>query len=60
METIGKLTAGGAGLGVEGCRQPTIGLGYSSAGLSLAVLVVWAAAFLVVGLTLFARRSETN
>ena len=40
--------------------QPTIGLGYSSAGLSLAVLVVWAAAFLVVGLTLFARRSETN
>ena len=40
--------------------QPTIGLGYSSAGLSLSVLLVWAVAFLVVGVALFTRRSETS
>ena len=40
--------------------QPTMGLGYSSAGLSLSVLLVWAVAFLVVGLALFTRRSETS
>ncbi|TMG59456.1 MAG: hypothetical protein E6H86_14215 [Chloroflexi bacterium] len=40
--------------------QPTMGLGYSSAGLSLSVLLVWAVAFLVVGLALFTRRSETG
>jgi len=40
--------------------QPTMGLGYSSAGLSLSVLLVWAAAFLVVGVALFTRRSETS
>ena len=40
--------------------QPTMGLGYSSAGLSLSVLLVWAVAFLVVGVALFTRRSETS
>jgi len=40
--------------------QPTMGLGYSSAGLSLSVLLVWAVAFLVVGVVLFTRRSETS
>ena len=40
--------------------QPTMGLGYSSAGLSLLVLLVWAVAFLVVGVALFTRRSETS
>ena len=40
--------------------QPTMGLGYSSVGLSLSVLLVWAVAFLVVGLALFTRRSETG
>jgi ABC-type transport system involved in multi-copper enzyme maturation permease subunit len=40
--------------------QPTIGLGYSSAGLSLTLLLVWAALLLVAAVTVFARRSETN
>lgn len=40
--------------------EPTTGPGFSSAGLSLAVLLVWAAAFLIGAVTLFARRSETN
>ena len=40
--------------------QPTLGLGYSSAGLSVTVLLVWAALLLVAGVTLFTRRSETS
>ena len=40
--------------------QPTIGLGYSSAGLSLTVLLVWAALLLVAAVTIFTRRSETS
>ncbi|HEV2032996.1 MAG TPA: ABC transporter permease subunit [Candidatus Dormibacteraeota bacterium] len=40
--------------------QPTIGLGYSSAGLSLTLLLVWAAALLVAAVILFTRRSETS
>ncbi len=39
--------------------QPTIGLGYSSAGLSLSVLLLWAVVFLTVAVALFSRRSET-
>ncbi len=40
--------------------QPTIGLGYSSAGLSLSVLLLWAVVFLTVAVALFRRRSETG
>ncbi len=40
--------------------QPTVGLGYSSAGLSLTVLLVWAALFLATAVALFSRRSETS
>ena len=40
--------------------QPTIGLGYSSAGLSLSVLLVWGIAFLLVAVILFTHRSETS
>jgi ABC-type transport system involved in multi-copper enzyme maturation permease subunit len=40
--------------------QPTIGLGYSSAGLSLTVLLVWAALLLAAAITLFSRRNETS
>jgi len=40
--------------------DPTVGLGYSSAGLSLTVLLVWAGLLLVAALTLFARRGETS
>lgn len=40
--------------------QPTIGLGYSSAGLSLTLLLLWAALLLVAAVALFTRRSETN
>jgi ABC-type transport system involved in multi-copper enzyme maturation permease subunit len=40
--------------------NPTIGLGYASAGLSLTVLLVWAVLFLVAAVTFFVRRSETS
>jgi len=40
--------------------NPAIGLGYASAGLSLAVLLAWAVLFLVAAVTFFARRSETG
>ena len=40
--------------------QPTNGLGYSSAGMSLAVLLVWAALLLVAAVTVFTRGSETS
>lgn len=40
--------------------QPTIGLGYSSTGMSLAVLLVWAAVLLLAGATLFSRRNENS
>jgi ABC-2 type transport system permease protein len=38
--------------------DPTGGLGYSSAGLSLAVLLVWAALLLAAAVIYFSRRSE--
>jgi ABC-type transport system involved in multi-copper enzyme maturation permease subunit len=40
--------------------DPTVGLGYSSAGLSLTVLLVWAILLLVAAVTLFARRNESS
>ena len=40
--------------------QPTIGLGYSATGLTLMVLLVWAALFLVTAMAVFSRRSETT
>ena len=42
------------------CPSDAFGLGYSSAGLTLVVLLVWAAALLLVAVTLFTRRSETS
>lgn len=39
--------------------EPTVGLGYSSVGLSLWILVLWAVALGVIAAASFARRSET-
>jgi ABC-2 type transport system permease protein len=40
--------------------DPAIGPGFSSTGLSLAVLLVWAVLFLVAAVTLFSRRGEAG
>lgn len=40
--------------------DPTAGPGFSSAGLSLAVLLIWAALFLTVAVVMFSRRGESS